>query len=312
MKGKYVEIMDTLTDKGGWVGELVAERQDGSAFDVQLSSTMVKDSGGKPICMMASFVDITDRKRAEEKLALLNRDLEQKVKERTGQVEKLLKQKDEFIGQLGHDIKTPLTPLVTLLPIIKKKEQDPKLKELLDVAVHNVATMKELVMKTLELARLNSTDTKFDTEDVNLSKIAEKIINDQQTICEEKGIKIENNISETVIAKADNLRLREVFDNLITNAIKFTPDRGTILIDANEEDGTVTVSVKDTGIGLTKEQLDRVFDEFYKADNSRHDLDSSGLGLAICKRIVEKHGGKIWAESPGPGKGSTLYFTLNN
>ena len=311
MKGQYVEIMDTLTDKGGWVGELVAERQDGSTFDVQLSSTMVKDNNGKSICMMASFVDITDRKRAEEKLALLNRDLEQKVKERTEQVEKLLKQKDEFIGQLGHDIKTPLTPLVTLLPIIKKKEQDPKLKELLDVAVHNVATIKELVVKTLELARLNSTDTKFDTEDTCLPKTAEKIINDHRTICEANSIKIENNIGESIIVKADKLRLREVFDNLITNAIKFTPDNGTIIIDANEEDGTVTVSVKDTGIGLTEEQLDRIFDEFYKADNSRHDLDSSGLGLAICKRIVEKHGGKIWAESPGPGKGSTLYFTLN-
>ena len=121
MKGQYVEIMDTLMEKGGWVGELVAERRDGSVFDVQLSSTMVKDEGGKPLCMMASFVDITEQKRAKEALKELNRTLEGKVKERTVQVEKLLKQKDEFIGQLGHDIKTPLTPLITLLPIIKKK-----------------------------------------------------------------------------------------------------------------------------------------------------------------------------------------------
>jgi signal transduction histidine kinase len=87
---------------------------------------------------------------------------------------------------------------------------------------------------------------------------------------------------------------------------------GTLTLNAtvNTGDNLVTISVKDTGIGMTPDQLHRVFDEFYKTDAARHQLNSSGLGLTICKRIIEKHGGQIWAESPGPGKGSTFYFTL--
>jgi signal transduction histidine kinase len=92
--------------------------------------------------------------------------------------------------------------------------------------------------------------------------------------------------------------------------VKYTDKKGTVTIDAKVEDNIITVSIRDTGIGMTREQLSQVFDEFYKADSSRHDFDSSGLGMPICKRIVERHGGSIWAESEGPGKGSTFYFTL--
>jgi signal transduction histidine kinase len=101
-----------------------------------------------------------------------------------------------------------------------------------------------------------------------------------------------------------------VFNNLITNAVKYSPFGSTVTIDACDEGDFVTVSIKDTGAGLSEEQLDYIFDEFYKADKSRHDFNSSGLGLSICKQIVEKHGGKIWAESLGIGKGSVFYFTV--
>ena len=81
---------------------------------------------------------------------------------------------------------------------------------------------------------------------------------------------------------------------------------------AKESDGFVTITYKDSGIGMTKNQIDNIFEEFYKADESRHDLHSVGLGLTICKRIIEKHGGKIWVESQGIGKGSTFYFSLKS
>jgi two-component system sensor histidine kinase VicK len=104
--------------------------------------------------------------------------------------------------------------------------------------------------------------------------------------------------------------LTELFDNLIGNSVKYSPDGGTITIDAKQDKDFVTVSIKDTGKGMTEEQLSHMFDEFYKADEARHDFDSSGLGLPICKRIVEKQSGKIWAESQGEGKGTTMFFTL--
>jgi len=87
-------------------------------------------------------------------------------------------------------------------------------------------------------------------------------------------------------------------------------EEGCLSFDAEENDDIVKVSMRDTGIGISEDQMDHIFDEFYKADPSRHDLNSSGLGLTICKRIVEKHGGEIWAESEGIGKGATFYFTV--
>jgi signal transduction histidine kinase len=231
----------------------------------------------------------------------------------TAEVEKLLRHKDEFITQLGHDLKTPLTPLVALLPKIEREEKDPKLKELLGATIHNVNYMKELVIKTLQLARLTSPDTELITEDITLSHEVNNVIESGRSIFYEKDTKVENKISEEIVVKVDKLRFLELFSNLISNAVKFTPDGGsTITIDAKDDKGFVTVSIKDTGIGMTTEELEHAFDEFYKADKSRHELESSGLGLSICKHIVEKHGGKIWAESPGKGMGSTFYFTLKS
>jgi len=248
--------------------------------------------------------------RAEKEIKELNRDLEKKVKHRTVEVEMLLKQKDEFINQLGHDLKTPLTPLVTLTPLIKKRIKDPESEEILDVIINNVEYMKNLIYKTLELARLNSPRVKFDIIETNLLTEASKIIENKLITLKEKDVVIENNIKGDIIVKADTLRLGEVFNNLIGNSIKYMPKGGTITFDAKTEEDVVTVSITDTGVGMTKEQLNQIFDEFYIADESRHDRVSSGLGLPICKRIVEKHNGKIWAESKGEGKGSTFYFTL--
>ncbi len=284
---------------------------------VLLSADSMRDSQGKIIHSISVQRDITDRKKVEkdlkethDKLDMLNRELEEKVKLRTAQVERLLQQKDEFIYQLGHDLKSPLTPLVSILPIIEKTEDDPKSKQLLGVLCRNVYYMKNLVVKTLELARLNAPSTIFDIKDINLGQELENSIKDQQLISDGKDFTVENKISENLFVKADKLRLGEVFNNLINNAVKYSPYGCTITVDAQDNGDFVTVSIMDSGNGMTAEQIDHIFDEFYKADKSRHDSGSSGLGLPICKRIVEKHGGRIWAVSPGPKKGSTFYFTI--
>ena len=261
--------------------------------------------------------DITKSKKAEkeakeahEKLEILNKKLEKKVQERTAEIKQLLEQKDDFINQLGHDLKTPLTPLVSLLPILEKTEEDPKSKEILEVLGRNVNYIKNLVIKTIELARLNTDSTVFDIKDLNLWEEAENAVKDQKYRWDEKGLIVENKIDENIFVKADKLRLGELFYNLINNAVKYTTYGGNITVDAFSEGDFVNVLVEDSGVGMNDEQIKHVFNEFYKADYSRHDFGSVGLGLSICKRIVEKHGGKIWVESPGQGKGSTFYFTL--
>ena len=249
-------------------------------------------------------------KKAHEALNIANKDLEQKVKERTAEVEKLLLQKDEFIGKLGHDLKNPLSPIVNLIPLLEKREKNPESKEILEAIHRNADNMKNIVIKTIELARLNSPNTKLLIDDTNLLDEINDVVKRNKRFLKENNIEVDNNIGENIVIKADKLRIEELFDNIIKNAIKYSRNAGTITIDAKQDNNFITISIKDTGIGMNKEQLSHIFDDFYKADEARHDFNCSGLGLPICKRIVEKHGGKIWAESSGKGKGTTFYFTF--
>jgi len=244
----------------------------------------------------------TDLKNSRTKIEKYNKTLE-----------KLLSQKDEFIGQLGHDLKNPLTPLIGLLPIITEQEKDPKLKEHLQLLTSNAEYMKELIFKTLQLAKLRSSNIQFDIQQLNLKNEIDVVLNRQQPLLKENMIHVENMVNEEILVQADKLRLEELLNNLVSNAVKYTPnENGTIIIDAVKDKHLITVSVKDNGIGMTKEQINRVFDEFYRADKSMHERDSTGLGLSIAKRIVEKHGGKIWVDSTGKGKGTTFYFSLKS
>jgi signal transduction histidine kinase len=247
---------------------------------------------------------------AREELNILNKNLEKRVQDRTKEVEKLLTQKDEFITQLGHDLKNPLGPLINLLPFLEEEETNPAKKEMLTVLHRNADYMKNLVVKTLELAALNSPNTRFSIEKMNLFKEVDQIIENKKILFDEKKVNISNKIDHALFIKADRLRLEELLTNIFENSVKYSRDGCKILIDAEQADEMVKISITDNGIGMTKEEIDRIFDEFYKADSARHDIRNTGLGMSICKRIVEKQGGSIWVESPGPGKGITVFFTL--
>lgn len=312
--------------------------KDKHEIPIAITTRSRKDSNGEIIGYFVAFINTSEFKKKEEtlkekitfleedeiamlemmkelhetkgKLREFNENLERLVKERTAEVEKLLQQKDEFISQLGHDLKSPLTPLIGLLPILEKTRDDPEAKEIIGIFRRNIEYMRNLVIKTLQLAQLNAPSTVFSLKDLRLLDEAENCIKDQKSILNEKSIKIENKIDKNIFVEADKLQLGEVFHNLINNAVKHSPNKSKITIDAHCNSDFVTISIKDIGVGLTSMQIDHIFDEFYKGDKSRHELFSSGLGLTISKRIIEKHGGKIWAESPGLGKGSTFYFTL--
>ena len=253
---------------------------------------------------------LEDLHLSQEEIQDLNKNLEHKVKERTERINELLKQKDSFINQLGHDLKNPLGPFIQLLPILKKHINTEKDKEIVDVLERNAQYMRNLVKKTIELAKLNSSKITFNFESVHLSEILDTVLSVNAMLFDKNDINIKNNISNDYIVSADQLRIEEVFTNLLTNAVKYTDGSGFITIDAQPRDDKILISIADTGIGLTEKQINNLFDEYYKADSSRHDFDSSGLGLPICKRIIEKHDGSIWAESKGLGKGSTFFFTL--
>ena len=251
-----------------------------------------------------------DLKKVRKELDALNKNLEKRIKKRTKEIEKLLEQKDGFINQLGHDLKSPLMPLTILIPILEKQEIDAKKKDILKVLKRNVEYMRNIAVKTLVLAKLNSPKTKFTLEKLNLGEETNRILKTKTTMFNDRNLQVENNISKKLLVSADRLRLEELFSNLLENSVKYSKEKGKIIIDALKEKDSVKVSINDTGIGMTKDQIKHVFEEFYKADESRHDFDSSGLGLSICKKIVEKHNGNIWIESPGLDKGTSVFFTL--
>ena len=280
----------------------------GKFFDVRV--TPLRDEGNIEVGRILIARDITDLRRYQSELENLNKNLEIEVKRRTEYIQKLLDQKNDFIEQLGHDLKTPLTPILSLLPLIRERVKDEDTRKLVDVVLRNANYIKNLVIETLKLAKLNSPDIKFDIEKVKLSDVVEESIKENEITMKQKNIQPINRIDEDIFVKADRLRLKEVLTNLVSNSVKYTSEGGKIEFLARPNGDNIVVEIRDTGIGLEGDQKQKIFDEFYKVDESRHDVRSSGLGLSICKKIIEKHGGKIWAESEGIGKGTSIYFTL--
>ncbi len=240
----------------------------------------------------------------------MNRDLDQRVRIRTTQIEELLRQKDEFIMQIGHDLKTPLTPLVAILPFVRKKITDPELVELLDVSIEDVKTIRRMITKILELAQMNALYSLSDMQQINLHEVLDQIISDNAYLIHQKSLNVRNGIPESFSIMMSPMHLETLMGNLIGNAVKYSYIEGFIEITAEEKPESICIRITDTGIGIASDVLPRIFDEFYKADSSRHDLSSHGLGLAIAQRIVDIYGGIIKARSEGPGKGSTFLVNL--
>jgi signal transduction histidine kinase len=254
--------------------------------------------------------DISELRQSQDLLADFNRNLEELVSRRTAEVQALLEQKKEFIRQLGHDLRTPLTPLVALLPMLRGRVESSKDREMLEVMISNTNYIRQLVTKTLDLMVLENDRIVPEYQVVDLHVEISNVLANFRSVLKEKKIKAVNNIETPIRLSVDALQLKELLLNLLSNSVKFTPKGGDISINATMNGEEAIVSVTDSGMGMTQDQLSRVFDEFYKVDPSRHDRKSLGLGLSICKRIIENHGGRIWAQSAGLNQGTTIAFAL--
>jgi signal transduction histidine kinase len=256
--------------------------------------------------------EIKEKLNKLEKENQLSKDLGSKVINNTVEVNRLLIHKSRFIDNLVHDLATPITPLISLLPIIKDELKDDELKELLDTCIRNVEYIKRVINNSRELADLESSNLIYKKE--NLSEIVDNILKKYEFILKSYKIEFQNNIDKNILVKTEKNRLLQLFDHILSNSINSMLNGGLLSFEAKrvkiQNKNFIQITIKDTGVGLKREQIDHIFEEFYKTDNSRHKLDSTGLGLSICKVIIEKHGGKIWADSHGPGTGTSLHFTI--
>ena len=316
---EYGELMQQrikeVQEKGHIIFESGHVRRDGRLIPVEINSRSIEYSGKKAILSIAR--DITERKKAEEKLKEYSLNLERMVADRTkdleeekDRVQELLNFKTQFMNQLSHDLRTPLTPMMALMPLLEPHISDLRDKERFQVIKNNVEYMKNLVVSILDIAKMDAGRFTLNKTKINLYRMAEDIISDTKVVFEKSNISSINMIPNSIDVYADELHIKEVFENLISNSIRYSPSGGTITLTAEDKGSEIEISVADTGIGMDRNQIGKLFTEFFKADTSRHDPYSTGLGLSICKRIIEKHGGKISASSEGINKGMTITFTL--
>ncbi|MBW4054957.1 MAG: PAS domain-containing protein [Proteobacteria bacterium] len=257
------------------------------------------DTHGKMVGAIESIRDITEYKRAgEEKLRLESQLSHTQIME-------------TLLVRLGHDLKTPLTPLLMLLPLIKNRISDPETKKMVDMCSENINCIKALAEKNKMFVSLVSSIKPYEYQNVTLVSAVEECLAESVDTIATKGLSCQVSIEPSIVVPAVPEQLKELLCNLISNAVRYSPKQGVIYITAYLHAETVSVSVRDEGVGLTMDHLEHIFDEFYKADESRHERGTSGLGLSICKRIVRNHHGRIWAESAGLGQGTTIVFTLH-
>ena len=212
----------------------------------------------------------------------------------------------------SHDLRAPLATVQSCLDVIIggfAGNINDRQQELLSGSRQRITDLTHMIDNILDISYIEVKDTDF--ENVSLSGVIESSIGDVQGPAEQKEIQLKNNVSTDLpqilgIPK----RLRQVLTNLLSNAIKFTPAGGTVSINSRETDDSVQLEIADTGIGISSEDLPRIFDDFYRG--MKVDAEGAGLGLSIAKKIIDAHGGKIWAESPCPetGVGTKFSFTL--
>lgn len=217
----------------------------------------------------------------------------------------------DFISNISHELRTPIASLKVLAETLQEGAIDDKAvtQEFLHKINIETDRLAQMVNELSELSRIESGEVSLKLEPVDLGEVVRQVTERLRAQAERGGLSLEVDIPASLPeALGDEERVEQVLVNLLHNAIKFTPLGGRVTISTRVEGDSILVSVADTGVGISADDLPRIFERFYKADKARAG-GGTGLGLAIAKHIVEAHGGKIWAEST-EGRGSTFTFTL--
>jgi len=227
------------------------------------------------------------------------------------EMHRLQTMRQDFIGNVSHELRTPLASLRALVETLRDAaQQDPAAaKRFLDLMDTEVDALTQIVQESLELSRIESGRAPLRLSPTPVSEVILPVVERLRPQAERAGVTVDCALPEGLAdVLADEERVRQAVSNLLHNAIKFTPPGGEIQISAEQVADELVISVRDTGVGISSEDLPRVFERFYKADRARSS-SGTGLGLAIAKHIVQGHGGRIWAQST-EGRGSTFSFSL--
>lgn len=296
--------------------EVEAQKADGEIFPISLSVSELRQ--GDQSWFTGIIHDLTERRQAEDQLVSAKRELEERVKQRTAELEQSMKELsrsnrdlEQFAYIASHDLQTPLRNVRQGLELLDErleeaygKEMDAEAKELRDLTVASALRMEELIRGLLSYSRLER-NLGPKREPVNLRGLAEEVVSE---LAAEGDVDVEVSLQHLPTVAGDRTQLRQLLQNLLENAFKYRDrtKRLEITLQAEEHAGDWLISIADNGIGIDIAQQDRVFDLFRRA---HPEYEGMGLGLAICQRIVERHGGEIWVET-APDGGSVFSFTI--
>ena len=314
LNGKPAHELKVARTVGKYEEEGWRLRKDGSRFWANVVITAVFNSEGHLIGYSKVTRDLTERKEAEK--ALRNsyevyRRLSEELKATNTELSYANGELEQFTSIVSHDLQEPVRTIKSFLQLIDMKLDSGNtadLKVYINKAVTAAGRMRELIQNLLHYSQLSRGELVEET--INVTDLVNEALQNLNTTVDASRAKIvvENEV-ETV--QGDRVQLVQLLQNLLSNALKFTDaDLPQVTIRCYRENDHVKFAVSDNGIGIEKDNLHKIF-EIFKRLNTKKDYPGTGIGLAICKKIVDRHGGRIWPESE-PGKGTTFYFTLND
>jgi PAS domain S-box-containing protein len=291
--------------------DLHAVRKDGTEFPVEISLSPNRTDDG--INITAVIRDVTERKRTEQQIHSLEQSYTAELEARHKEAERVNQLKSEFIASVSHELRTPLHTIIGFAELLGEEGMG-SLNEKQRRFVHHIQTDSEhllgLINDVLDLSRIEAGGLVVRTETLSLQTAIMEAVNAIRPQASGKQVVVrEGRIPKTSVV-ADPLRVRQILYNLLSNGVKFTDPGGEVVVTAMADEEFVQITIADTGIGIPSEECGRIFDKFYQVGYTTAGVrQGTGLGLTICKQLVDIQCGRIWVESE-PGKGSRFHFTL--
>jgi PAS domain S-box-containing protein len=285
--------LEQIREGKDYINVWKGRHKDGTTVWIDVKTSLLRTSEGTAIGFIGVGKDITERKQIEEQ----RRELEQR--------------KDEFMGMASHELKTPITSLKGYTQLLKRKLEKQGLPEsvaLLNKMERQLTRLNKLISDLLDVSKIQAGKLDYAQESIDIDALIHEIADTIQQISTTHTITIHGASHAKIIGDSD--RLRQVFSNLISNAVKYSPKANQVDIYLAASQNTVTVSIQDYGIGIPREHQQKIFDRFYRVSGLQDKtFPGLGMGLYISLEIVKRHGGRVWVESTG-SKGATFLVSL--
>jgi len=269
----------------------------------------------KPVDQIAQQAQTIEETDLSQRIEIKAKDelgrLASTLNEMIDRLEKAFKRQQQFTSDASHELRTPLAIIEAESTLMLQKDRtNSEYRQSLETISQEAHRIAHLVDQLLTLARADAGKEKLPLKEVNLNELISELSSDIEILCRDKGLEFQLNQAEDLMVNGDDAKLRQLFLNLLDNAIRYTPSGGSISVSVYREGQMAVVSISDTGIGISQEDLPHIFARFYRVDKVRSPSEGgSGLGLAICKQIAEGHRGRIEVQSEF-GRGSTFSVFL--